>query len=102
MIFVLLLQLYNYFTHNTEWRLMTMDNQWFYIRKWKQKAWERLLEHRTVRVSWDTAEEDQREFLPKYVTLPPEVELTNEGICNYLSNTFGWSVKDWMVADQKE
>ena len=51
-----------------------MNNQWFYIRQWKQKAWERLLEHRTVRVSWDTDEEDQRETLPPvsytHLTLP--------------------------------
>jgi len=75
-----------------------MDNQWFYIRQWKRAAWERLLEHRTVRVSWDAPEEDQRETMPQFVKLPKEVELTNEGISNYLSDTFGWCVADWHVA----
>ena len=46
-------------------------SQWFYIRQWKQKSWERLLEHRTVRVSWDTAEEDQRET--KYIPTQAEI-----------------------------
>ena len=79
-----------------------MTNEWFYLRQWRQRSWERLLEHRSVQIYWDTDDEDQREILPKYVTLPPEVELTNEAICNYLSNTFGWCVKDWTVADRKE
>ena len=64
-----------------------MNNQWFYLRQWKQKAWERLLEHRTVRVSWDTDEEDQREILPQFVMIPEGIELTNDSISNYLSNT---------------
>ena len=73
-------------------------SQWFYIRQWKQQAWERLLEHRTVRVSWDTPEENQTETMPQIVKLPKEVKLTNEGISNYLSDTFGWCVADWHVA----
>ena len=73
-------------------------SQWFYIRQWKRAAWERLLEHRTVRVSWDTAEEDQRETMPQFVKIPEGIELTNEGISNYLSSTFGWCVSDWSVA----
>ena len=79
-----------------------MNDQWFYMRQWRQRARERLLEHRSVRIYWDTDDKDQREILPKYVTLPADVDLTNEGICNYLSDTFGWCVKDWTVADQKE
>ena len=75
-----------------------MDNQWFYIRQWKRAAWERLLEHRTIRVSWDTAEDDQKETMPQFVRLPEGVELTNEGISNYLSDTYGWAVLDWNVA----
>ena len=77
-------------------------SQWFYIRQWKQKAWERLLEHRTVRVSWDTAEDDQRETMPQFVRIPDEIDLTNEGISNYLSNTFGWCVADWSVAHREQ
>ena len=75
-----------------------MNNQWFYIQQWKHKAWQRLLEHRTVRVHWDTDGLDQREILPKFVKLPPEVELTNEGISGYLSDTFDWCVSEWFVA----
>ena len=76
-----------------------MNNQWFYLQQWRQRAWERLLEHRTVRVSWDTAEEDQRETMPQFVRIPDGIDLTNEGISNYLSDTFGWCVRDWSVAD---
>ena len=79
-----------------------MNNQWFYIRQWKQKAWERLLEHRTVRVSWDTDNGDQRESLPQFVQIPAEVELTNDGICTYLSDTYGWCVADWSVAHKEQ
>ena len=79
-----------------------MSSQWFYLRQWKQKAWQRLLEHRTIRVCWDTDLEDQREILPKFVKLPSGVELTNEGICNYLSETYDWCVSDWFVAQGGE
>ena len=79
-----------------------MNNQWFYIRQWKQKAWERLLEHRTVRVSWDTDQEDQRETLPQFVEIPDGIDLTNEGLCNYLSDTYGWCVADWSVAHREQ
>ena len=75
-----------------------MSNQWFYIRQWRQAAWQRLLEYRTVRVSWDTGETDQRETLPQFVKIPADVELTNESISDYLSNTFGWCVLDWSPA----
>ena len=79
-----------------------MNNQWFYLRQWKQKAWERLLEHRTVRVSWDTDEEDQREILPQFVMIPENIELTNDSISNYLSGTYGWCVADWSVAHKEQ
>ena len=75
-----------------------MDNQWFYLRQWQQRSWERLLEHRTVRVSWDTDSENQREILPQFVKIPNGIDLTNEGISNYLSDTFGLRVSDWFVA----
>ena len=75
-----------------------MSNQWFYIRQWKQAAWERLLEHRTVRVSWDTDGIDPREILPKFVIIPEEIDLDNESISNYLSDTYSWCVSDWYVA----
>jgi len=77
-------------------------SQWFYIRQWKQKSWERLLEHRTVRVSWDTAEEDQRATMPQFVRIPEGIDLTNDGISNYLSDTFGWCVSDWSVAHREQ
>ena len=75
-----------------------MNNQWFYIQQWKQRAWERLLEYRIIRVQWDCDEQDQREILPQFVKLPEHVELTNEGISAYLSNEFGYCVYDWTVA----
>ena len=78
-----------------------MDNQWFYIRQWKQQAWERLLEHRTVRVCWEADDGDQRETLPQFVKIPDGIDLTNEGIGNYLSDTFGWLVHDWSVAQRR-
>ena len=77
-------------------------SQWFYLQQWKQNAWERLLEYRTVRVVWDTDDEDQKEILPRFVRIPEEIELTNEGICDYLSDTFGWCVKDWAATTGKE
>ena len=77
-------------------------SQWFYLRQWRQKSWERLLEHRTVRVSWDTDDGDQRETLPQFVKIPVGVELTNEGISGYLSDTFGWCVLDWSVAHREQ
>ena len=79
-----------------------MDNQWFYIRQWQQRSWERLVNHRTVRVSWNTDLEKQREILPQFVIIPNDIDLTNEGISNYLSDTFGWCVRDWSVAAGKE
>ena len=79
-----------------------MNNQWFYLRQWRQKAWQRLLEHRTVRVSWDTDDYDQRETLPQFVRIPDEIGLTNEEISNYLSDTFGWCVLDWSVAHKEQ
>ena len=75
-----------------------MSSQWFYMQQWRQRAWERLLEHRTVRVMWQTDDIDQREILPKFVKLPNDVELTNEGICKYLTDTYEGCVYDWSVA----
>ena len=77
-------------------------SQWFYIQQWKQKSWERLLENRTVRVKWDTPDQDQSETMPQYVRIPDEIELTNEGISSYLSKTFGWCVADWSVAYREQ
>jgi len=77
-------------------------SQWFYIQQWKRQAWERLLEHRTVRVSWETGDEDQRETLPQFVRIPEDIELDNDSICNYLSGTFGWCVLDWSVANRRQ
>ena len=75
-----------------------MNNQWFYIRQWKQKAWERLLEHRTVRVSWKYEDIERREMLPELVTIPSGIDLTEESINDYLTSTFGWQVASWAVA----
>ncbi len=79
-----------------------MDNQWFYIRRWRQKSWQRLLEHRTVRVCWDTPDLDQKETMPQFVRIPDSIELTNEAISNYLTDRFGWCVLDWSVADRNK
>ena len=79
-----------------------MDNEWFYLRQWKQKSWERLLEHRTIRVHWDTDEVDQREILPRFVKIPEGIDLTNEAISNYLSDTYGWCVVDWFAARKEQ
>jgi len=79
-----------------------MNSEWFYLRQWRQAAWQRLLEHRTVKVCWDTDEKDQREILPQFVRIPAGVELTNKGISDYLSNTFGWCISDWFVAREDE
>lgn len=75
-----------------------MSKEWFYMQQWQQKSWEALLEHRTVRVSWDTDNGEQVETLPQFVKIPAEVELTNKSISQYLSDTFGWRVLDWNVA----
>jgi len=75
-----------------------MSKEWFYMQQWQQKSWEALLEHRTVRVSWDTDNGEQVETLPQFVKIPAEVELTNKSISQYLSDTFGWCVLDWNVA----
>ena len=77
-----------------------MNNQWFYIQKWQQSSWEKLLEHRTVQVFRDTDEGDQKETLPQFVQIPDDIELTNEKICDYLSGTYGWRARDWSVADK--
>ena len=74
-------------------------SQWFYIRQWEQKSWERLLEHRTVRVSWDIPNEDQRETMPQFIKIPDGIDLTNEAICSNITDTFGWCVIDWSVAE---
>lgn len=46
-----------------------------------------------VQVEWETdgAEVD----LPSIVTIPNNVEINNEAVCNYLSDTYGWLVLDW-------
>ena len=79
-----------------------MDNQWFYIKQWNQHSKERLVKHRTVRVSWSIDDGKEIETLPQFVKLPSTVKLTNKEINNYLSSTFGWPVKDWSVAYGKE
>ena len=79
-----------------------MNNQWFYIRQWKQKSWERLLEHRTIRVHWDVSENEQSDTLPKFVRLPAEIDLTNKAISSYLSKMFSWSVSSWSVAHKEQ
>ena len=73
-------------------------SEWFYMQQWQQKSWEALLQHRTVRVSWDIDDGNQVETLPQFVKIPNGVELTNKSISDYLSHTFGWNVLDWNVA----
>jgi len=79
-----------------------MSKEWFYMQQWQQKSWEALLEHRTVRVSWDIDNGEQAETLPQFVKIPAEVELTNKSISKYLSDTFDWCVLDWNVARRQK
>jgi len=46
-----------------------------------------------VEVDWETDGEEVD--LPKVVQLPLDLEVTNEAICKYLSDTYGWLVNNW-------
>ena len=70
--------------------------EWFYIQQWQRKQYEKLQEHRTVLVEWETDGKDVD--VPSVVRIPKGVALTNLGICNWLSNEYGWLVADWKVA----
>lgn len=70
--------------------------EWFYIQQWKNKQYERLVQHRVILVKWATDIEDLD--LPSAVKIPPEIELTDFAINNYLSETYGYLVLDWQVA----
>lgn len=49
-----------------------------------------------VEVKWETDENEVD--LPHIVKLPKEVNITsNEEVCSYLSNEFGWLVNEWNV-----
>ena len=71
-------------------------SQWFYIRQWKAAAKERLKAHRTIHVSWNTLDTQEKE-LPKFVKLPEEVPLTNDTIFNYLLTEYKSKAVDWSV-----
>tara|TARA_R110001599_G_scaffold199739_1_gene396463 strand:+ start:359 stop:598 length:240 start_codon:yes stop_codon:yes gene_type:complete len=75
-----------------------MSSQWFYIQQWKRSTWELLLEYRTIRVSWNLDDGTIVETLPRFVEIPSDVELTDESITKYLSNTYNWPILDWNVA----
>ena len=70
--------------------------EWFYIQQWNRKQYEKLQEHRTVLVEWETDGEEVD--IPSIVKIPKGVALTNLGICSYLSEEYGWLVNDWKVA----
>ena len=73
-------------------------SNWFYIQRWRQRAWDSLLEHRKIRVCWDTDGIDQREILPQFVKIPEGIQLDNESVSKWLSDTYDWCVSDWYVA----
>ena len=77
------------------WELKAMNNQWFYLRQWKQSAWQRLLEYRTIKVIWKLEDTEARDDLPKIIKIPLEVELTDDGISTYILNTYGVKIIDW-------
>ena len=74
--------------------------EWFYMQQWKKKHYEQLVQHRLVLVQWETDGEEVD--LPSHVKLPLCVELTDNSISNYLSETFGYLVSDWQVATLQE
>ena len=74
--------------------------EWFYIQRWKKKQYEHLVQHRLILVQWETDKEVVH--LPRYVKLPPEVELNDISISNYLSQTFDCLVSNWQVANLQE
>ena len=74
--------------------------EWFYIQRWKKNQYEHLVQHRLILVQWETYEEKLN--LPRTVKLPPEVELTDSAINNYLSETYGYLVSSWRVVTEQE
>lgn len=68
--------------------------EWFYIQQWKNKQYEHLHKNRLIVVNWETDEEYN---LPNPVKLPLQVELTDDAIYNYLSETFGHLASSWQV-----
>ena len=74
--------------------------EWFYMQQWKKKQYEHLVQHRLILVRWATDTENKD--LPISVKLPPEVELTDSAINNYLSETYGYLVSSWRVATEQE
>ena len=74
--------------------------EWFYMQQWKKKQYEHLVQHRLILVHWETYEQEVN--LPRTVKLPPEVELTDSAINNYLSETYGYLVSSWRVATEQE
>tara|TARA_B100000674_G_scaffold397860_1_gene342842 strand:+ start:1382 stop:1597 length:216 start_codon:yes stop_codon:yes gene_type:complete len=62
---------------------------------WAHKKWERLLETRTVKITWEKSEDDLE--LPEIVKLPNDLDLTDKTIREYASCKYGVSVKEWRV-----
>ena len=48
-----------------------------------------------VEVNWETDGEEVD--IPSVVYIPKNLELTNEAVCKYLSDTYGWLVNDWRI-----
>lgn len=79
-----------------------MNNEWFFIKQREEEQWIKLLTTRKVDVIWDTSNTEDLtdvENLPRTVTVPKDIDLTNEDICDYLSNEYGYCVSDWWVSE---
>ena len=74
--------------------------EWFYMQQWRKKQYEHLVQHRLILVQWET--DGDEVDLPRCVKLPPELELNDISISNYLSETFGYLVSNWQVATSQE
>lgn len=79
-----------------------MNNEWFFIKNREEQQWIKLLMNRKVDVIWDTSGSDSTEDikdLPRTVKVPSDIDLTNESICKYLSDKYGYCVSDWWVSE---
>ena len=48
-----------------------------------------------LKVEWET--DGEKVDIPSIVYVPRDLELTNESVCSYLSDTYGWLVTDWSI-----
>lgn len=47
-----------------------------------------------IEVEWET-DGEVVEDLPTIIKMPSHIEINNEAVCEYLSDTYGWLVLDW-------